>query len=266
MIQKPQKWPTLSQWRQLPSLLSGTEKVLLSLFIVLFSGSLFFLLNGFYTVNTHIVAASGGEIVEGIVGSPRFINPLYSESNDADRDLVQLIFSGLVKYDGEGKLVADLAKNIQTEQANTSFVIDLREDVQWHDGRPFGADDVIFTIETIQDPKFKSPIRANWIGVEMEKISDFRIRFILGEPYAPFLSNLTVKILPAHLWQKVGPENFALNALNLQPIGTGPFEFVSLEQNRSGAVNKVVLKAYSKHHQKVPFIQNITLTFFDTEE
>jgi len=266
VIQKPQKWPTLSQWRQLPSLLSQTEKVLLSLFIVLFSGSLFFLLNGFYTTNTHIVAASGGEIVEGIVGSPRFINPVYAESNDADRDLVELIFSGLLKYDGKGKLVADLAKNIQTEQANTSFVIDLREDVQWHDGRPFTADDVVFTIKTIQDPKFKSPIRANWIGVEVEKISDFRIRLRLSEPYAPFLSNLTVKILPSHLWQEVGPENFALNTLNLQPIGTGPFEFVNLEQNRSGTINKIILKAYNKYYVKTPFIQNITLHFFDTQE
>ena len=146
-------------------------------------------------------------------------------------------------------------------------MIDLREDVQWHDGRPFTADDVIFTIETIQDPKFKSPIRANWIGVEVEKISDFRIRFRLTEPYAPFLSNLTLKILPVHLWKDVNPENFARNKLNLQPVGTGIYEFVRLDQNRSsGAVKKVVLKAYNKHHQKVPFIQDLTLIFFDTQE
>ena len=114
MTQKPQKWPTLQQWRQLPSLLSGTERVLLSLSMILFLGSFLFLLNGFYTTNTHIVAASGGEITEGIVGFPQSINPVYSEPNDADRDLVELIFSGLVKYNNEGKLVPDLAKNIQT--------------------------------------------------------------------------------------------------------------------------------------------------------
>lgn len=257
--------PSFYQWTELPSVLSKVEKILFSVFILGFFASLIFLLNSFYTAHTHIVPARGGEIVEGIVGSPRFINPVYSEANDPDRDLVELIFSGLLQYNSADKLVRDLAADFPIEEVEgTVFVVDLKENVVWHDGKPFGADDVIFTVQTLQDPKYKSPIRANWVGVEVEKISDFRVRFTLAEPYAPFLERLTVKIMPAHIWKDITPENFALSVFNLQPVGTGPYKFVSLSREKTGAIKEIVLAANKQHHKKPPFIESIILRFFET--
>ncbi|MCH7604556.1 hypothetical protein IID24_00975 [Patescibacteria group bacterium] len=262
---KSTRWPSFSQWSKLPSVLSKIEKIFLSIFVFLFFASLLFIVNGFYIHNTETVPASGGSITEGIVGFPRFINPVYSESNDADRDLVELIFSGLLNYSNTGTLIPDLAHDFTIEEGGTSFVINLKENVQWHDGERFDADDVIFTIETIQDPKYKSPIRANWIGVRVERVSDFRIRLKLPEPYTPFLERLTLKILPSHIWEDITPENFALSPLNLQPVGTGPYTFVSLNQERSGTVKEITLRANKNYHAESPFIQSVTLRFFATE-
>jgi len=263
--EKSTRWPSFSQLRKLPSVLLKIEKIFLSVFVFLFFASLLFLVNGFYIHNTETVPAPGGSITEGVIGFPRFINPVYSESSDADRDLVELIFSGLLNYDNAGTLVPDLAQDFTIEEGNTSFVINLREDVQWHDGERFDADDVIFTIETIQDPKYKSPIRANWIGVQVERVSDFRIRLRLPEPYTPFLERLTLKILPSHVWKDITPENFALSPLNLQPVGTGPYKFESLDQERSGAVKEITLQANKNYHAESPLIQSVTLRFFETE-
>jgi len=255
---KSNRWPSFSQWSKLPSVLSKIEKIFLSAFVFVFFASLLFLINGFYINNTETVPAPGGSITEGVVGFPRFINPVYSESNDADRDLVELIFSGLLNYDNTGALVPDLAQDFTIEEGNTSFVINLKENVQWHDGERFDADDVIFTIEIIQDPKYKSP-------VQVERVSDFRIRLRLPEPYTPFLERLTLKILPSHVWKDTTPENFALSPLNLQPVGTGPYTFVNLDQERSGAVKQITLQANKNYHAESPLIQSVTLRFFETE-
>ena len=74
--------------------MSFREKTTVLLLAILFLGSATFL----YMNNTKVVPARGGSIAEGIVGSPRFLNPVYADANDADRDLVQLLFAGLMKY------------------------------------------------------------------------------------------------------------------------------------------------------------------------
>src|SRR3989338_11019389 len=102
------KWPSKSQWSQFFAILSKKEKLAFLLFLILFFGSSIFLIFNFYYKNTEKVAANGGTFVEGLVGSPRFINPIYGEIYDIDRDLLQFIFSGLMKYNKDGKIVPDL--------------------------------------------------------------------------------------------------------------------------------------------------------------
>ena len=105
--------PALYQWKEFPRILSGKEKLVFALLISIFLLSSFslgeLLLNRF----TKVVPASGGTIVEGVAGFPRFINPLYADTRDADRDLTELVFSGLFTYDATGRFVPDLAQNYQ---------------------------------------------------------------------------------------------------------------------------------------------------------
>ena len=102
------KWPTKQQWRQFLTILNKKEKVVFSVLIGIFLLSFVVLIIDNYYYNTHAVPTKGGTHIEGIIGQPRFINPVYANS-DADRDISQLIFSGLMKFDKDLNIVSDLA-------------------------------------------------------------------------------------------------------------------------------------------------------------
>ena len=258
--------PPFIQWKEFPRVLSRKEKLVFVLLASVFLFSSFSLWRMFLNRFTTVVPASGGAIVEGVVGFPRFINPLYADTRDADRDLAELVFSGLFTYDSTGNFIPDLAQNYQVLETGKIIEIQLKEGVLWHDGKPFGADDVVFTVRTLQNPSVKSPVRANWAGVEVEKISNLRIRFTLREPYAAFMEKLTLKIIPAHIWQEIPVEQIALSSLNLRPIGTGPYRVEKTIQDSGGLVKEMRLKVFSRYINKRPFISSLTFKFFENEE
>ncbi|MCH8741591.1 hypothetical protein IH779_01695 [Patescibacteria group bacterium] len=260
------KLPIFSQWKQVSKVLKREEKIALSiLFFLVFASGTFFVLS-FYFHNTEIQPAIGGVYTEGVLGKPQFINPIYAQSSDVDRDLTELLFSGLLKYNEKGEIIPDLAREYKIEDEGTIYEIYLRDDILWSDGKPFSAEDVIFTIKIIQDPDYKSPLRASLLGVTVEKISNARVRFKLKKPYPPFLETLTLKILPKHIWQDIPPRNFPLAVFNLQPVGTGLFKFKSLTQDQLGSVQSIVLVKNPNYFGKKPFLREITFRFFDKEE
>ena len=260
------RFPSFSQLKKLPGVLSRREKLFALFVFSVFLVSFGTLVQGLYLANTREVAAHGGVLQEHIIGSPRFLNPVYADVNDADRDLVQFLFSGLLEYNEEGVLVPDLARDYEIREGGKVFEFNLKENVRWHDGYPFQADDVVFTIKTIQDPKYKSPIRANWVGVEVEKINPQKVRISLSQPYAAFPDRLTLKILPSHIWENINPENFALSFYNLQPIGTGPYKLEKVSQDKSGRVNTIRLERYRTYHGEDPFMSSVLFTFSDKKE
>ncbi|MEK7542574.1 MAG: ABC transporter substrate-binding protein [Patescibacteria group bacterium] len=266
-LNKQFRWPSFFQWTQLHRVLTRREKFIFPVLILVFAVSSFSLAKGLYLTNTSVIPKKGGSVTEGVVGSPRFLNPVYADTNDVDRDLIQLIYSGIMRYNSQGELVLDLAKtDPEITEGGRTITITLKENVTWHDGTPFGVNDIAFTIATIQDPAYKSPIRANWIGVEVEKVSDVMVRFHLLDPYAPFLERLTLKILPAHIWKDITPENFTLTPFNLQPVGTGPYSVTKIDQARSGFVREIRLQAFEGYHNQSPFIESLSFRFFNTEE
>ena len=240
--------------------------MLLGILLVLFVVSFITLTRSVYVEQTEIVPKRGGEMVEGIVGSPRFINPLYGSTQDVDRDLVQLIFSGIMKYDEDGEVVNDLAKNVTVENGGKTIIVNLKENVFWHDEKPFTSDDIVFTIQALKDSAYKSPVRANWVGVEVLKVSELRVRFELREPYAPFIERLTLPILPAHIWENISPEKAALSLYNLQPIGTGPYKIASSKRSSEGNITELRLRPNLNYYEQIPYIQSIVLRFYETEE
>ncbi|MDO8486667.1 MAG: ABC transporter substrate-binding protein [Candidatus Staskawiczbacteria bacterium] len=263
---KASKFPKFSQWKQIFKVLKKSEKITLLVFFILSIGSLTFLATNFYIQNTEVVPAFGGSYIEGVVGQPRFINPIYGETNDVDRTLIDLVFSGLMSYDKDGKIVKELADDYKISDDGKTYDFTLKDNTFWQDGKPLTADDVIFTIKTIQNSDYKSPLRANWIDVDIEKTSDKSFTFRLKTPYNSFLENCTVKIIPKHIWENIPPENFALSSYNLQPIGSGPYSFKNLKQTETGFIKNVNLAANRKYYNRVPFISNIYFQFFENKE
>ena len=225
---KKTKWPSKKQWVQFFSVLSNKEKIVFLVLLALFIGSgLFFTIN-FYVKHTEIVPSAGGKYLEGLVGSPRFINPIYAQGSDVDRDLVEIIFSSLVP---------DLTRELKVLEDGRVYEITLKDNVFWHDGEKLTADDVIFTIKTIQNPDYKSPLRANYLGIEVQKINDYALSLKIKDPYSAFWERLEdLKIMPEHIWQDISPQNFLLTNYNLKPIGSGPYQFKNLKQNGANVI------------------------------
>lgn len=214
---------------------------------------------------TKPIPRPGGSYREGIVGEPRFLNPVLSPANDADRDLTRLIFAGLMRYTAEGRLEPDLAERLEASQDGKIYTFTLRENLLWHDGVPLAAEDVLYTISLIQNPEYRSPIRVSWQGIRVEAPDPRTIKMTLPNAYAPFLETATLGILPKHLWEKIPAKNFSLADLNLKPIGAGPYRFVKFQKDRSGRLKVFELEAV-RANGKAPYLRNLTLRFYPTEE
>ncbi len=234
--------------------------------MVIISG--IFLNLNFYFKNTEVAPAFGGVYREGLVGQPRFINPIYLSTQDVDRDLVEVLFSGLMRYNEKGELIEDLAASFEIKEEGKVFEVLLRDNIFWHDGEPLTSGDVIFTIDLIQDPQYQSPLRIKWFGVRVEKISEKGIRFRLPEKYAGFLENLSLKIVPKHIFEDLAPQNLPWELVSEKYlIGSGPFKFKKITQDKSGYVRELTLERNEKFWGKKPYLEEISFLFFqDAEE
>jgi peptide/nickel transport system substrate-binding protein len=167
-----------------------------------------------------------------------------------------------MKYNQDLEIVPDLAKDYQISEDFKTYTFNLREDVQWHDGKKLTADDIVFTFKSAQDPNFKSPLLVSLRGVAVKKTGDYQVTFTLNEPYPSFLEVLTMGILPEHIWGEIPPINANLTEYNLKPIGSGPWQFKSLAKDRLGNIKSYTLVPFKDYYNKVPYLQNLTFKFY----
>lgn len=244
---------------------SPAEKAVCILFIALVvasSAGLLLKINGLFLVER---PAFGGSLTEGVVGTPRFVNPLLALS-DSDRDLTMLIYSGLLKATAEGVLVPDLALRYELSPDGLSYTFYLRPDVRFHDNTPVTADDVVFTIQKAQDPGLKSPRRANWEGVTAQKLDARTVRLTLKQPYAPFLENATLGILPKRLWENEDAERFPFSPHNTEAIGSGPFSITRINRTSTGLPSSFELNAFKNYALGSPYLARLTVRFYQNED
>jgi len=211
-----------------------------------------------FNMTTVLVPDYGGTYIEGIAGNPRYINPLLSAYNDVDRDLVALIFNGLTVADEHGQIMPDLADTWDISADNLSYTFYLRTDVRWHDGTPFTADDVVFTIDILRAPDFpgQPELTELWRTVKVERPGPYTVRFTLSETFAPFLSYTTIGLLPAHLLEGVPAELLLDHPFNMQPVGTGPFKVSKVTSQHA------LLLANTDFYGGRPYLDKIEFIFY----
>lgn len=208
----------------------------------------------------------GGSFTEGLVGTPKHINPLLAQANDVDRDLASLIYTGLMKYNENGELEPALAESYSISDDGLTYTFKLRSNLKWHDGQPITVDDVIFTILAAQNADYDSFQRPNWQGVDVSKTDNQTIVFKLKTRYAQFPSNTTMEILPKHIWENIKPSNFALSEMNIKPtVGSGPYKFSKIKRDSLGNVKSFELTAFEKYYAGKPHISKITFKFYASE-
>ena len=209
------------------------------------------------------VPASGGSLTEGVVGNPRFINPVLAIS-EADKNLTTLIYSGLVRITPDGSIENDVAESLDISDDGKTYTVSIHPEAKFHDGEPITAEDILFTVQKMVDPLIKSPKRGNWDGVSIEKIDDLTLSFTLKQAYTPFIYNLATGILPKHIWKNVSDDEFSFSQFNTLPIGSGPFKVERVERNSGGIPNFYNLIPF-ENVSKAPYI-NLVFRFYPNED
>jgi len=212
---------------------------------------------------------AGGIYTEGIVGTFSNASPIYATS-DIDTSVSKLVFSSLLTYDQNNRLVGSLAKSWQLDDKGTTYTVKLKDNLRWHDNQPLMADDIVFTYQTIQNPDAKSPYLPSYKDVKVTKIDNRTIQFILPVAYSPFLHSLTNGIIPQHILKNVPMAELRSHLFNNKtPIGSGPFKFSSVVTSSSqSSVNTatIQLASYTNYHLGKPKLDGITLrTYKDAE-
>jgi peptide/nickel transport system substrate-binding protein len=229
---------------------------------------IFFLAGGFLIYNNSSSGAGnnpdyGGEIVEGLVGQPQFLNPILAPASSVDSDISKVVYAQLLKFDEKLNLVADLAEGLPTiSEDQKSYTLKLKPNLKWHDGHAIQADDIVYTIETIQNRDYESPLQANWSRVKIEKIDDTTVIFTLREISASFLTNFTVQIIPKHVWENLSPSSFRLSDYNLRPIGSGPYIFREIKKTSDGTIKSLSLRANENYYAGRPYIDDMVFKFY----
>lgn len=163
---------------------------------------------------------------EGTIGRPSSINPLTARTQ-ADRDLVALVFSGLVALGPDGSYRPDLASAWTVDDKGKTWTFTIRDDARWHDGQPVTAADVVFTVNVLKDPAYTGPLGASWREVTATAVDERTVRLELTTPIGGFLQAATVGLLPAHLLEGAPIETLADDPFSIQPVGSGPFVLTS---------------------------------------
>ncbi|MCD4760324.1 ABC transporter substrate-binding protein [bacterium] len=255
------KIPNLLQIKQLPKFLNKIEKLQLIVALLILIISSTALGWRFYLKNSITVPKDGGSYTEGLIGAPRLVNPILADT-DVDRDLIKLVFSGLMKFDQQGQLIPDLANGYTIDAEQTTYTFELKNNIRWHNGEPITANDVVFTINSIKNVEYNSPFKNSFNGITINQINDHTIQFKLEKPFAPFLSILTIGIIPEHLWYSIPAFGASRADLNIKPIGSGPYKFKSLTRESNGNIKNYTLETYNDYHLDAPHIEELHFKFY----
>lgn len=205
---------------------------------------------------TTALPARGGQYTEGLVGQPALVNPILAE-RETDKSLVRLIF---------GKL-EDLAQQLELEGESQIWKVRLKENLIWSDQEKLTSDDVVFTIQKIQDEEGRSPLAAKWRGVTAERLSELEVRIKVPEPASEFQDRLkNLYLAPKHIFGEVPITNWRISDYTLSPVGSGSYRFVAYLKDRKGWVTDYELNANPDYVGLKPLIEIINFRFYRNEE
>lgn len=256
------KLPTKDQINSVIHTFSKKERIIFSILVIVLLISTLSILQSINKSLMVSIPLRGGSVSEGVIGAPRFVNPILA-SSPADLDMVALVYSGLMRKDTDGNLIPDLAEKYEMSKDGLTYTFTLKNKIYFQDGKPVTADDVVFTVNKIKDSVIKSPHKVDWDGVNATKIDDKTIQFSLKQPYPSFLENTTLGVMPSYLWNNSPIE---LNDANTSPIGSGPYMVKSVAKESSGFIDSYDLVPFTKFTLGEAYIGDLSLHFYGNED
>ncbi len=192
------------------------------------------------------VERNPNSFVESSIGDARRLNPVIA-NDSASGTINDHVFSGLVKYDKDIKIVGDLAERWQISNGGKTITFFIRKGVKWHDGVEFTAEDCLFTYKRLMDPNVATPYSSSYMDVAKAEVVDkYTFRVTYKEPFSPALESWAAGMIPKHL---LDGKDINTDAFNRRPIGTGPYKF---KQWIAG--QKIVLEANNDFFEGRPNI------------
>ena len=214
------------------------------------------------STDTSIILAQSSEVAN--------LNPMI-QPRTPDSNVQCLIFSFLVMPDENLNYVGDLAENWDISEDGTVYTFHLRQDVTWHDGEAFNADDVIFTLTSLAAPTYNGGNDGRVMSIVgapeyqdgtadsvagLKKIDDYTVEVTLTQPNAAFLANMYTSMLPEHILGDVDPGTWGNDDFNRAPIGTGKYKFIEWK-----AGQYITLERNEDYYGTMPSIKNVTVQF-----
>ena len=242
---------------------SRLEKAIFWGLLLIFVGSGAMIARAFWNEKSALVPSVGGEMTEGSIGqfNPDYnLNPLFADG--IERDISNVIFAGLMRYDAETGEIRDFLATHTLSPDKKTYTFALRDGVFWHDGEPVTADDILFTFrDVIQNPDFPNvSLKETFADVKIKAIDEKTVSFTIPEARKTFFTNFTIGLLPRHILAPVPVKNLLFDRFNQNPIGAGPYRFVGVSMDKNFA--EISLSAFPKFFRGPPKIEKLLFRIF----
>jgi peptide/nickel transport system substrate-binding protein len=224
-------------------------------------------LSGYYQT---LQPVPGGIYNEGMVGTYSNANPIFA-TGAADIAISRLVFAGLLKYNEQNQLVSDLASSYTVDSTGKHYVVYLKPNLTWQDGKPLTANDVAFTYHLIQNPDAQSPLLGAWQGITVTAPAPNTINFDLPNAFSAFPYSLITGIVPQHRLAKIPAAQLRSHNFNTtEPVGAGPFAWQAIQLSSTTDPSKssslIALKPFSNYVNGAPKLSGFVLHTFGSEE
>ncbi len=216
------------------------------------------------------VGKFGGELIESTIGEgPKTFNP-FSSKDATSSSLAGLMYDSLFTTSAkDGKIIPKLAKSYETKDGKT-YIVHLRKGIQWSDGKPITADDVIFTwndiiLAGLGNTSTRDAVTIDGKLPKVYKIDDFTVKFVISKPFSPFVRIMASQIAPKHVFEpitKQGAKAFDLfYSTNTNPkdfVVSGPFKLKEYK-----AAQRVVFEKNPNYYiintdnKKLPYLDKL---------
>jgi peptide/nickel transport system substrate-binding protein len=197
--------------------------------------------------------AYGDTFIQGSIGDIGGLIPSLT-SDQSSHEVGSLIYDGLVKLDRDLNVAPAMAESWTYSRDCLELTFRLRRDVKWHDGRPFTAEDVVFTYQTMVNPKTPAPFKEGFLLVkDAQALDPYTVRVTYGKPYARAVETWGTYILPKHVLEPFAESGrLRESPQNSHPVGTGPYRFQEWKPGE-----KVVLVANPAYYEGRPYLSRV---------
>lgn len=239
------------------------EWALLVVALILLAISQAFWFGESYAVDAYV---DGGTYIEATLGRVNSMNPLFATTT-SEKILSKLMFATLTYNDFSGHPGPGLASSITYSDDGKVWRLKLRDGLVWSDGEPITNEDILFTIELIQNPAVSTIYTANLENVKVAEDENGYIVFVLPSAYADFVSALNIPVVPKHVLENTPIKTLVEADFSKTPVTSGPFNFnASQDSNSSDDEKTIYLNANSNYYLGKPMVSSFAVHVYNDKD